>query len=60
MYQFLVRDGDDEFKDANPTVIHLQKKLTKYFGGKVKMEKINTIRGTRRWSYQKKKFEPCC
>ena len=25
MYQFLIRDGDDEFKDATPAVTHLQK-----------------------------------
>ena len=46
MYQFLIRDGDDEFKDDTPRVTHLQKKLTKHFGEKPKMEKINTNQGT--------------
>ena len=45
MYQFLIRDGDDEFKDATPTATHLQKKLTRHLGEKLKMEKIDTIRG---------------
>ena len=44
-YQFLVQE-DNDFKDATPAVTHLQKRLTKYFGEKLKMEKINTIQGT--------------
>ena len=45
-YQFLMPDGDDEFKDATQLVTHLQKKLTKHVREKLKMEKIKTIRGT--------------
>lgn len=46
MYQSPIRDESEEFKDATPANAHLVEKITKHFGDKIKLEKVNSPRGT--------------
>ena len=46
MYQYLIRDGNEQFQDATPAYQHLKEKLTNHFGERIRLEKCDTIRGT--------------